>query len=713
MEYKYNRALLTPKTAKRRGGGNKTPKGARTSPSSSFSSVCSSADTVDLSYSGGVNLNLSTTLPMHDSLEPTTQRRGSGLGPGLEDLKVSTSPPLPPHIAVATPLPGTPKVLKTEASPATVPQADAQVVTCRALFVLKPVTFFPTPLAAISCSAPATTAPTSYVFMFPELRVAGIMLCKPLTVPRLGFPCINNNQLALVPYSGKTRAQALSTRTTRPAAITLTTAGDLPIPPALGKAMSFTFTEIKTILAAAQAPVAVTFPEAAEEAPLSPLAVDSNEHAIEEERVMAIPTTAATTPSTSIHDVCEDVLDLPADIAQGLCLWGKAELLAWQMACLQTPGVLATGANLLISNAPTSGSCLVAALLLLRRVISTGKKALVVLPVAAGVQEKAACLKVILSPFNSHQAKGKKIHVRAFLQCERGFGGVHIALTTLAGAHRLLSKPHQLACVVVTELDMAEDRHSTQVLSLLLGKIGQIQRQQRQQERPQGLQLIGMSATLPNAEVVAASLDAALYTKLAEEEIEEETLLTIVSPPTPLVEKETAPAVASPPLPSTPTAPAPVLTFIPCELEAAARLPPSSTVALANNTPFWGGGTYSLLSLSPPPYCPHTLAISHPTHPPTHPPTQAFRPRCPRTRPPSPPWPGPSRTVAWPCKPSPTSPSPRGRRRTSPARRRSIPRRPYPPPCLLPPLPPWTWTRRRGRRRRRAVLSWERPFGGV
>ncbi len=69
------------------------------------------------------------------------------------------------------------------------------------------------------------------------------------------------------------------------------------------------------------------------------------------------------------------------------------------MEALNRPGVL-QGKNLVYSASTSAGKSLVAEVLMLRRVLSTGKPAMLVLPFVALCSEKAAQLERLLAPMN-------------------------------------------------------------------------------------------------------------------------------------------------------------------------------------------------------------------------------------------------------------------------------------------------------------------------
>ncbi|WIA12996.1 hypothetical protein OEZ85_006607 [Tetradesmus obliquus] len=248
------------------------------------------------------------------------------------------------------------------------------------------------------------------------------------------------------------------------------------------------------------------------------------------------------------------------------------DLYPWQAECLNQPDVL-EGANLVYCAPTSGGKSMVAEVLLMRRLLSTGRPALLVMPYVSLCAQKAAHLAKLLAPLG-----------REVKPLYGGLGGVAVTPTTgvivatIEKANALVNKMleddtlGQLSCVVVDELHMVGDDDRGYLLELLLTKLryatqaakeeqerrraqyqeqlrrqqeeAEAQRQQQQQQQQQdptisqqqqqqqtppgtplasgvstpdmsgsgsALQLIGMSATLPNVDQVAAWLDAVLY----------------------------------------------------------------------------------------------------------------------------------------------------------------------------------------------------------
>ena len=230
----------------------------------------------------------------------------------------------------------------------------------------------------------------------------------------------------------------------------------------------------------------------------------------------------------------------------------RATLYAWQAEALASPGVL-SGRSLVFSAPTSAGKTAVAEILALRRIALTGKPALFVFPFNALCKEKADRLDRLLRPTNRRV-------VRLFDRQPGTLGaatvGAYVANFERASAavSRLLEEGglDGLACVVVDELHMLGDPGRGFLLELLLAKLmfGAVLAAGSQSggggvaaatpprslrssgahaaavspagpaattspatlTPSAGVQVVGMSATLPNVGAVAAWLGASLYT---------------------------------------------------------------------------------------------------------------------------------------------------------------------------------------------------------
>ena len=218
---------------------------------------------------------------------------------------------------------------------------------------------------------------------------------------------------------------------------------------------------------------------------------------------------------------------LPEKVLEQYSARGITTMFQWQAECLMLPGVL-TGRNLVYSAPTSAGKTLIAELLALKCVLELRKKVLIILPFVSIAHEKSNYLQQILEPsgvkvggfMGSHSPPG-------------GFASVDIAICTIEKANSLVNRlleegsTHQLGVVIVDELHMIGDHHRGYLLELLLTKLMFVSRKSNTLQSDRGIsgdgcnvqcfsqstsvQLIGMSATLPNLSTLANWLEAELY----------------------------------------------------------------------------------------------------------------------------------------------------------------------------------------------------------
>lgn len=196
----------------------------------------------------------------------------------------------------------------------------------------------------------------------------------------------------------------------------------------------------------------------------------------------------------------------------------------WQAECLKQ-GKALDGGNLVYSAPTSAGKTLVAEILLLKRVVETKKKGLFILPFVALAREKMVSLQKMFH--------GSGIRVGGYMGHVRPPGGMRkldIAVCTIEKANSLVNRMveegrlDQLGVVVVDELHMVGDSGRGYLIELLLTKIGYLNQtwlsvdkkkektEESQEEALIKIQIVGMSATLPNLGDIAAWLDADLFT---------------------------------------------------------------------------------------------------------------------------------------------------------------------------------------------------------
>lgn len=199
---------------------------------------------------------------------------------------------------------------------------------------------------------------------------------------------------------------------------------------------------------------------------------------------------------------------LPPEISNKYEQRGIIEMFEWQVDCLGNPRVLLECRNLVYSAPTSAGKTLVAEILTIKTVLERQKKVIIILPFVSIVREKMFYFQDILS--------SSGVRVEGFMGSQSPPGGlqsVHIAICTIEKANSLINKlldegnVSELGAVIVDELHLLGDPHRGYVLELLLTKIKFISLKCDDVK----VQIVGMSATLPNLEMLADWLDAELF----------------------------------------------------------------------------------------------------------------------------------------------------------------------------------------------------------
>ncbi|XP_054607523.2 DNA polymerase theta isoform X2 [Nothobranchius furzeri] len=203
---------------------------------------------------------------------------------------------------------------------------------------------------------------------------------------------------------------------------------------------------------------------------------------------------------------------LPKPVLERYQKHGVTQMFEWQAQCL-TVGRVLQGGNLVYSAPTSAGKTLVSELLILKRVLETRRKALFILPFVSVAKEKMHYLQSIFEEAG--------IRVEGYMgstSAAGGFSELDVAVCTIEKANSLINKLIEednmglLGMVVVDELHMVGDSGRGYLLELLLTKIRYIgQKQNTTGSLAKGVQIIGMSATLPNLSLLASWLGAELY----------------------------------------------------------------------------------------------------------------------------------------------------------------------------------------------------------
>ncbi|KAI2629723.1 P-loop containing nucleoside triphosphate hydrolase protein [Hypoxylon sp. NC1633] len=220
---------------------------------------------------------------------------------------------------------------------------------------------------------------------------------------------------------------------------------------------------------------------------------------------------------------------LPTALVSNLNSVGIKEIYPWQKQCLLGPGLL-DGSKNLVYTAPTGGGkSLVADILMLKRVLEdSDSKALLVLPYVALVQEKVRWLRNIVRDIKRLPTSKKASETeRASLWQRRPdqdairvvgfFGGGKVRATwsdfdigvcTFEKANALINTAiddctiTNLKSVVLDELHMLDDDHRGYLMELIATKLLSLGHE---------VQIVGMSATLANIDLLSRWLNAHIY----------------------------------------------------------------------------------------------------------------------------------------------------------------------------------------------------------
>ncbi|GAB0089895.1 DNA polymerase theta [Sergentomyia squamirostris] len=198
---------------------------------------------------------------------------------------------------------------------------------------------------------------------------------------------------------------------------------------------------------------------------------------------------------------------LPAPILSEYAKKGITKMFPWQVECLSNKKTLLEGANLVYSAPTSAGKTLVSEILMIKSVLEREKKAIFILPFISVVREKMMYLRDLLSPVG--------VRVEGFYGGNNppgGFEACQVAVCTIEKANsifnRLLEfeKVQQVGIIVVDEIHLISDPNRGYILELLLAKILYVS-----QKIDFHIQIVGMSATLPNLNLLCSWLNAQYF----------------------------------------------------------------------------------------------------------------------------------------------------------------------------------------------------------
>ncbi|KAI1345158.1 P-loop containing nucleoside triphosphate hydrolase protein [Xylariaceae sp. FL0016] len=217
---------------------------------------------------------------------------------------------------------------------------------------------------------------------------------------------------------------------------------------------------------------------------------------------------------------------LPGLLVDNFVSLGINHIYPWQKQCLLGVGLLDGNRNLVYSAPTGGGKSLVADILMLKRVLEDrNAKALLVLPYVALVQEKVRWLRNVVqdlkrkpldTPVNSNRLWAKRpdednIRVVGFFgggKIRATWADFDIGVCTFEKANMLVNTAIDectisgLRAVVLDELHMVNDDHRGYLMELIATKLMSLEHR---------VQIIGMSATISDIDLLAQWLDAHSY----------------------------------------------------------------------------------------------------------------------------------------------------------------------------------------------------------
>ncbi|KAL4877149.1 hypothetical protein BJY04DRAFT_230945 [Aspergillus karnatakaensis] len=235
-----------------------------------------------------------------------------------------------------------------------------------------------------------------------------------------------------------------------------------------------------------------------------------------------------TTAQGSLQSLNDPRFGLPPSLVGNFAAARVTNIYHWQASCLLGEGLL-EGKRHLIYTAPTGGGkSLVADVLMLKRIIENpSRKAILVLPYVALVQEKLKWLRRIVQDVEKRINDDEDDHVdsgnhrwkkqQKTVRVSGFFGGskttaswadTDIAVCTIEKANSLINTAieecsiGELGAVVLDELHMLDDEHRGYLLELMVTKLLLLQ---------QDIQIVGMSATISNTELLAEWMNARYF----------------------------------------------------------------------------------------------------------------------------------------------------------------------------------------------------------
>lgn len=218
--------------------------------------------------------------------------------------------------------------------------------------------------------------------------------------------------------------------------------------------------------------------------------------------------TASNSPTEEDLKLTNEKFNLPYYAINYLKEKNIISLFEWQYKCLQCNGVLEGKRNLVFSAPTSAGKSIVPDILLYNQLSNRRKKVLIVLPYVALSLEKLNHLTSMFK-YGSFTIGGFMANALP----SGGFPAMDIAICTIERANNIINnlvqenKLHELGTIVVDEAHEIGTSDRGTLIEQMLTKI----MYSKKQNPAIDVQIIAMSATLPNLKDLATWLDAEMY----------------------------------------------------------------------------------------------------------------------------------------------------------------------------------------------------------
>ncbi|XP_055376820.1 DNA polymerase theta isoform X2 [Condylostylus longicornis] len=199
--------------------------------------------------------------------------------------------------------------------------------------------------------------------------------------------------------------------------------------------------------------------------------------------------------------------NLPATILEEYSRKGIKTLFDWQVECLNNPKILFENGNLVYSAPTSAGKTLVCEIIAIKNIVERNKKVIFILPFVSVVREKTFYLQDLLCS-SGYRVEG----FFGGYSPPGGFDSINLAVCTIEKANSIvnrlleLGKLASIGCIIIDEIHLISDPGRGYILELLLAKILYMS-----MKLNITIQIVTMSATLPNCEILKDWLNAELY----------------------------------------------------------------------------------------------------------------------------------------------------------------------------------------------------------